>query len=240
MPTSITTAPGFTNSGVTNAGRPIAATRMSASRAIAGRSRVREWQIVTVAFLCSSNAAIGLPTMSERPITTACLPSIGIFARTSSSMTPAGVHGANPSRFCTTRPAEIGLKPSTSLAGSIASNTCCSASLPSDFGSGDCTRMPSKRESWLKRSHDAEQRRERGRARQSLEMHAHAGVFGRLQLVADIDFRRRIVADEDDGERRRSAELLLDVGDARRELVADLLGHGFAVEEGRSHGDSLV
>ena len=59
-------------------GRPMAATRMSAVRAIAGRSRVREWQIVTVAFLCSSSAAIGLPTMSERPMTTACLPSIGV------------------------------------------------------------------------------------------------------------------------------------------------------------------
>src|SRR5688572_6670742 len=41
MPTSMTTAPGLTKSGVTNAGRPIAATRMSAVRAIAGRSRVR-------------------------------------------------------------------------------------------------------------------------------------------------------------------------------------------------------
>ena len=35
VPTSITVAPGLTNSGVTNAGRPIAATRMSASRATA-------------------------------------------------------------------------------------------------------------------------------------------------------------------------------------------------------------
>jgi hypothetical protein len=42
MPTSMTTAPGLTKSGVTNAGRPIAATRMSAVRAIAGKSRVRE------------------------------------------------------------------------------------------------------------------------------------------------------------------------------------------------------
>ena len=63
--------------GVTNAGRPIAATRMSASRATRGRSAVREWQIVTVAWRCSSSSAIGLPTMSLRPMTTACAPAIG-------------------------------------------------------------------------------------------------------------------------------------------------------------------
>ena len=39
-----------------------------------GRSSVREWQIVTVASRCSSNSAIGLPTMSLRPMTTAGLP----------------------------------------------------------------------------------------------------------------------------------------------------------------------
>jgi len=38
---------------------------------IAGRSRVREWQIVTVACRCSSRSAIGFPTISLRPITTA-------------------------------------------------------------------------------------------------------------------------------------------------------------------------
>ena len=74
MPTSMTVAPGLTNSRVTNAGRPIAATRISAVRATAGKSTVREWHTVTVASRCSSSIAIGLPTMSLRPITTACLP----------------------------------------------------------------------------------------------------------------------------------------------------------------------
>ena len=59
------------------AGRPIAATRMSASRVIAPRSRVFEWQMVTVAFWCSSSMAAGLPTMSLRPTTTACWPADG-------------------------------------------------------------------------------------------------------------------------------------------------------------------
>ena len=55
---------------------PIAATRMSAARQKAAMSRVRLWQIVTVASapFCEQQRAIGLPTMSLRPITTACLP----------------------------------------------------------------------------------------------------------------------------------------------------------------------
>src|SRR5262249_20796016 len=45
MPTSITTAPGFTMSAVTKRAFPIAATRTSASRATAPRLCVREWQM---------------------------------------------------------------------------------------------------------------------------------------------------------------------------------------------------
>ena len=35
---------------------------------------MREWQIVTVAFACSSSCAVGLPTISLRPTTTASAP----------------------------------------------------------------------------------------------------------------------------------------------------------------------
>ena len=143
VPTSITAAPGFTKSGVTNPGRPMAATRMSAAEATAGRSRVREWQTVTVACRCSSRAAIGFPTMSLRPMTTARRPSMGMPDRSSSSTTPDGVPGAKAGRFCVSRPTLTGLNPSTSLAGSMASNTCCSASAPMPSGSGDCTSTPS-------------------------------------------------------------------------------------------------
>ena len=143
MPTSTTAAPGFTNSRVTNAARPIAATRMSADAATSGNAAVREWQIVTVALRCSSIIAIGFPTMSLRPITTARAPAIGIRARSSSSITPHGVHGASAGRFCDRRPTLTGLNPSTSLVGAMASKTRCSASSPIPAGSGDCTRIPS-------------------------------------------------------------------------------------------------
>ena len=50
MPTSITVAPGFSQSPFTISGRPTAATTMSARRTTAGRSRVRLWAMVTVQF----------------------------------------------------------------------------------------------------------------------------------------------------------------------------------------------
>ena len=73
-PTSRQAAPGLTMSAVTMPGRPTAATTMSARRTCAARSAVREWHTVTVAFACISSIAIGRPTISLRPITTASLP----------------------------------------------------------------------------------------------------------------------------------------------------------------------
>ena len=61
MPTSITVAPGFTNSRVTKAGRPMAATRMSAVRARPARPTVFEWHTVTVASRCEQQQCHGLP-----------------------------------------------------------------------------------------------------------------------------------------------------------------------------------
>ena len=55
-------------------GLPIAATRISARRQWPLRSLVCEWHTVTVAPACMSSIAIGLPTMFERPTTTASLP----------------------------------------------------------------------------------------------------------------------------------------------------------------------
>src|SRR5204863_286768 len=82
-------------SAVTTSGEPTATTRTSASSVSCARSRVREWQIVTVAFACSSRCAIGLPTMSLRPTTTACAPSSGTRCSASSAMIPSGVAGTS-------------------------------------------------------------------------------------------------------------------------------------------------
>ena len=74
MPTSTTTAPGLTQDPSTSPGRPTAATSRSASRHRPGRSWVRLWAMVTVACSSSSIKAMGLPTISLRPSTTARLP----------------------------------------------------------------------------------------------------------------------------------------------------------------------
>ena len=71
--------------------RPMAHTRMSARRHTPGRSRVFEWQMVTVALLLVSSIAVGLPTMSLRPTTTASAPGMVMSLRRRISMMPAGV-----------------------------------------------------------------------------------------------------------------------------------------------------
>jgi hypothetical protein len=80
-------------SPVTNLGLPMAATRMSARRVWKLRSRVPEWHTVTVAPAAVRSIAIGLPTMLERPITTASAPRRGVSMLLSISITPLGVHG---------------------------------------------------------------------------------------------------------------------------------------------------
>ena len=74
IPTSITTAPGLIQEPRIISARPTAATTTSPVRTTEGRSTVREWQIVTVAWRERSRIATGFPTMLLRPTTTACFP----------------------------------------------------------------------------------------------------------------------------------------------------------------------
>src|SRR4030042_340278 len=74
VPTSITTAPGLIQSAFTISGLPTAETRKSALRQMLAKSLEREWHIVTVASRFTSNKATGIPTMFERPSTTAFAP----------------------------------------------------------------------------------------------------------------------------------------------------------------------
>src|SRR5207244_3375589 len=92
---STATAPGLIISPVTNSGLPIATIRISPCRVMDLMSRVREWHTVTVALppgpSCSSRAAMGLPTMVDRPTITACRPVVSMSLRSSSCCTPYGV-----------------------------------------------------------------------------------------------------------------------------------------------------
>mmetsp|Transcript_9477 Transcript_9477/g.15050 ORF Transcript_9477/g.15050 Transcript_9477/m.15050 type:complete len:221 (-) Transcript_9477:494-1156(-) len=93
IPTSMTTQPGFSQSPLTISALPSAATKMSACCTFSFKSLVREWHTVTVAFMDCSSAATGIPTMFERPSTTASFPLTSTPLRCNISMQPAGVHG---------------------------------------------------------------------------------------------------------------------------------------------------
>ena len=83
--------------------------------------------MVIVQLSRSRRLAIGLPTMLERPTTSAFSPA-NEFSRSLSSMRqPSGVQGTTPSAPLTSRPTFMGWKPSTSLAGSSAPSTAASS-----------------------------------------------------------------------------------------------------------------
>ena len=67
---------------------PTAATTTSACSVWRFRSGVALWQMVTVAFCCSSISAIGLPTVLLRPMTIACFPRSAIPVEAISFMQP--------------------------------------------------------------------------------------------------------------------------------------------------------
>mmetsp|Transcript_4608 Transcript_4608/g.29207 ORF Transcript_4608/g.29207 Transcript_4608/m.29207 type:complete len:268 (-) Transcript_4608:236-1039(-) len=141
VPTSITAAPGFTQCFFTRRGEPAPAMTMSASFTMRSMNLVLEWQMVTVASSFTRSMAAGMPTMLERPMTTACLPAMGTLQRLSSSMHPNGVHGVNSGSlpFMDNVPVLMGWKPSTSF-WMLISDTTFSSSMC--LGNGSWTRMP--------------------------------------------------------------------------------------------------
>ena len=94
--------------------------------------------MVTLASFCKRRSARGLPTIFERPMTTAWRPASGMPARSMSRITPAGVHGTTPGRPASSAPRLTSWKPSTSFCGAIASSTRAGSMC---FGRGSCTRM---------------------------------------------------------------------------------------------------
>ena len=86
----------------------MAATTMSAWRTRDGKSRVAEWQTVTVQRAISSSSAIGRPTMFDWPMITACRPTRLSPVSASSRMQPNGVHGRSVGIFSTSRPTLYG------------------------------------------------------------------------------------------------------------------------------------
>src|SRR5512137_1083255 len=140
IPTSITTAPGFTIPGRMKRALPTAEMRISARFSSPLISLVRLWQIVTVASALVRSAAIGLPTSILRPATTATAPETGIRYSARRVMIPVGVQGVNRGLPEKRRPRFSGWNPSTSFSGLTAAIT---RSASTCSGRGSWTRIPS-------------------------------------------------------------------------------------------------
>ena len=127
--------------------------------------------------------AIGLPTISLRPMTTACCPAIAMPERSSISITPDGVHGFRCARPCTSLPTFTGWKPSTSLSGSMASNTRCAASRPIAVRQRRLHQDPVVRVAGVQPLDQREQIVERRGRRQPLQVDPQAGSVPALTLL---------------------------------------------------------
>ena len=174
--------------------------------------------------------------MSLRPITTARVPAMAIADRSSSSMTPEGVQATSAERPCTSRPTLVGCRPSTSFAGSIASNTRRSASGPISFGSGDCTRMPSCTSLLVQpRSTRRNSSSTLAVAGQPFEVRADAGLARRLQLAPDVQLGRRVVADQHERDAGRTSRLARERLDLRPDIGANGLTDRDSIQQASGH-----
>ena len=208
---------------------PAATTSTSASSVCRGRSRVCEWQIVTVAFACWSRRwAIGLPTMSLRPMTTARAPSSSTGARRAAPSRRRGV--ARHER----RAAEVELagveagagrrRPSR---GSIARMTRSSSMCA---GSGSWTSSASTASSAFSSATRASSSSSARASGSATSVACDPGLGRGLVLQADVDLGRGIVADEHGHQPDvpEPAHLLGDLG-------PDPVGERLAPYQGRCH-----
>ncbi len=169
----------------------------------AGRRLLRVRQIVTVQFSASSSAAIGLPTILERPSTTASAPPR--LRQHFAQQKQAAIRRAGNQRALRTAAPELpdilGVKAVDVLGGSMASITRCGSIC---FGSGNCTRMPSTRSSALSLRNQCQQLGLRWWSPAASPENSQCRPRRRrLALVAHIDLARRIVADQHGAEARR-------------------------------------
>ncbi len=92
IPTSTTTTPSFTISALTKFGDPRAEIIISACLVRSAIFLVLLWASVTVEFpgldFLLIRILMGLPTISERPITSVCFPSVSTLYLSNNSITP--------------------------------------------------------------------------------------------------------------------------------------------------------
>ena len=82
---------------------------------------------------------------------------------------------------------------------------------------------------------ECQQRFDARRGRQTLDVGAQSGLARRLQLAADVEMGRRVIADQHQGKAGRPPRVRRERGDASRQLLADCLCDGGAVQQPRRH-----
>ena len=194
MPTSITVAPGLTMSAPTTCRRPTAATRTSASsvwrsRSLGARVADRDGRVGLEQQVRDRLADDVAAADDDRP--RALQPR----SRTprAARMIPSGVAGTSAGRPRYSWPAFAGWKPSTSFAGSTASMTRLSSRCA---GSGSWTRIPSTASSAFSSATSSRSSSSVVSAGRRWSCGVDPGRLRRLVLAADVDVRRRVVADE--------------------------------------------
>lgn len=116
IPTSIMSAPSLISSSVMVSGRPTATTRMSAFFVRVWIFLLCEWRVVTLILALRARWISGLPTISERPMMTICLPARSLRCASTILMTACGVQAISESCFHEmSAPRFAVVRPSTSL-----------------------------------------------------------------------------------------------------------------------------
>ena len=147
----------------------------------------------------------------------------------SSIRQPSGVQGTSPSSPTASRPALTTWKPSTSLAGSIASITAFSSIC---VGQRQLDEDAVDRVVGVEPLDEREQLGLAGRRRASwCSKLAMPASTRRLALVADIDLARRILADQHHGEAGLAAGRGDEGGHGGGDARAQALGEGLAVDD---------
>ena len=228
MPTSMTAAPGLTQSPLTIRSRPTAAMRTSARRQTPGRSRVREWQIVTVALAPSRSWAIGLPKRFERP-TIDGLGALQLRARLLEQEHHAH-RRARPQPLAPQRqqPGADRREAVDVLAGLDELGQLDAVEV---VGDRQLAEDPADGRVGVELLDEVDDLLARGVGRQAVVEAAHADLGGRLLLVGHVDGRARVLAHEDGRQPRRRPCSAVNSATPAADLGAHARRHGLAIDD---------
>ncbi len=237
MPTSITVAPGLTNSGVT---RPDRADRrhqdvgLAADRRQVRRPRVADGHGgVAVQQQQRHRLADDVAAADDDGVRAGDRDALALEHLDDAGRRAGDQLGTVLRRAARRSRRRIRPRPSSAA---MASNTCCCAPAPIAFGSGDCTRMPS----WTGaarsggRPMPARRRASRSSGSRSRSTRKPTSVPA-FTLLRDVDLRGGVLADEHDAQAGRPPVRANELGHLRGNLGLHADGQALSIEHTSSH-----